>query len=97
MQKSDPTFDAKSYDLEAKGQLYNLCNFMWVHMTLGIIAVTIFIIAPLKWLFMRTRPVRNKSVYRYCNMRDREVGNPSFPSGDACAGAFFCCIYLYVF
>ena len=51
MQKSDPTFDAKSYDLEAKGQLYNLCNFMWVHMTLGIIAVTIFIIAPQFQLF----------------------------------------------
>merc|ERR1719223_1862809 len=66
-------------------------------MTIGITALVVFIILPLKYLFRRTRPIRNKSVSRYCNMRDRENGNPSFPSGDAAACAFFCGAYLYVF
>ena len=77
--------------------MFILINFMWVHMTIGITALVVFIILPLKYLFRRTRPIRNKSVSRYCNMRDRENGNPSFPSGDAAACAYFCSVYLYVF
>ena len=83
--------------MEAEWQLFILINFMWVHMTIGITALVVFIILPLKYLFRRTRPIRNKSVSRYCNMRDRENGNPSFPSGDAAACAYFCSVYLYVF
>lgn len=97
MQNSDEAFNAKSYDLQADWAIFNLCNFVWVHMTIGILAMVIFVITPLKFLFRRNRPVRNKQVRRYCNMRDRENGNPSFPSGDAAAAAFFGCAYLYVF
>lgn len=52
---------------------------------------------PLKILFGRERPTRIKNTKRVCNMREREGGTKSMPSGDATAAAFCCGCYAFLF
>ena len=74
----------------------NLAIFMTLYQGLGILAVLLIVTVPLKQIFKRARPVRNKNVYRILNMRDLEH-NYSMPSGDTLAAAYFTSVYFYVF
>ena len=70
--------------------------FMVIYQLVTCLGMTLVVTLPLKALCGRERPTRITSVYRYCNMRDREHGK-SMPSGDAAAAAFLMGIYLYLF
>lgn len=77
--------------------IWLLSNFIWVYLCVTLLAMVVFIILPMKAIFGRDRPTRNKSVYRLCNMRDVEGSQKSMPSGDAAACAFICSAYWYLF
>ena len=50
----------------------------------------------LKYLIKRERPQRKLAVPRLSNLRDKEVGTYSMPSGDTSAAAVFCLINYLV-
>jgi len=59
--------------------------------------IIVFGSVPLKILLGRERPTRIRSTKRICNMREREKGTKSMPSGDATAAAFCCGCYAFLF
>ena len=73
--------------------------FASMYMVITLLAFVLVIILPLKYSLRRERPSRITSVYRICNMRDRENKGRfhSMPSGDAAAGAFICITIAFLF
>ena len=71
--------------------------FFLLYSTIACLMMIVLITVPLKMCFRRERPTRVKSVYRYCNMRDRERGSRSMPSGDANAAAFLTAMYGWLY
>ena len=66
-------------------------------MGLAVAGVTLCGTIPVKMMFGRERPAQIKSVRRICNMREREEGTKSMPSGDTTVGAFICGAYMLLF
>ena len=71
--------------------------FMLVYTLLTMGFLILVLVLPLKKLVGRDRPNRVKTVKRLCNLRDKENGNKSMPSGDSAAAAFVFTMYCLSF
>jgi len=88
--------DDITVDTTTNHGLYKLIVALNIYMIIGLTAIVVIIVLPLKAIFGRERPTRIKSVKRICNMRDREK-EKSMPSGDSVAAAYYVTMYFYLF
>ena len=70
-----------------------LCYMLYFDLILLIMVTSTQI---MKYTIRRERPQRKLAVPRLSNLRDKEVGTYSMPSGDTSAAAVFCLINMCV-